>query len=48
MEGVTDTKFRVEHEGMTIQRLPNLGIHSINNHQTRHEADTNKSWLTGA
>jgi hypothetical protein len=31
MEGVT--KFRVESEGMTIQRLPHLGIHPINNHQ---------------
>jgi hypothetical protein len=28
MEGVTET------EGMTIQRLPHLGIHPINNHQT--------------
>jgi hypothetical protein len=33
MEGVT--KFRAETEGMTIQRLPNLGIHAINNHQTQ-------------
>ena len=29
IEGVTET------EGMTIQRLPNLGIHPINNHQTQ-------------
>jgi hypothetical protein len=33
MEGVTETKFRAEMEGMTIQRLPHLGIHPINNHQ---------------
>ena len=33
MEGVTETKFRTETEGMTIQRLPLLGIHPINNHQ---------------
>jgi hypothetical protein len=31
MEGVTETKFRAEPEGMTIQRLP----HSINNHKTQ-------------
>jgi hypothetical protein len=30
MEGVTETKCGVETEGMTIQRLPYLGIHSIN------------------
>ena len=35
MEGVTETKFRAETEGMTIQRLPHLGIHPINNHQTQ-------------
>ena len=35
MEGVTETKFRTEPEGTTIQRLPYLGIHSINNHQTQ-------------
>jgi hypothetical protein len=29
MEGVTETKFRTETEGMTIQRLPHLGIHPI-------------------
>jgi hypothetical protein len=32
-EGVT--KFRAEPERMTIQRLPNLGIHPIKNHQTQ-------------
>jgi hypothetical protein len=35
MEGVTETKFRVENEGMTIQRLPHLEIHPINNYQTQ-------------
>jgi hypothetical protein len=33
MEGVT--KFGAEIEGMTIQRLPHLGIQPINNHQTQ-------------
>jgi hypothetical protein len=33
MEGVTETKFVSETEGMTIHRLPHLGIHPINNHQ---------------
>ena len=33
MEGVTETKFRAESDGMTIQRLLHLGIHPINNHQ---------------
>jgi hypothetical protein len=35
MEGVTETNFRGETEGMTIQILPHLGIHPINNHQTQ-------------
>ena len=35
MEGVTETKFRAEPEGMTIQRLPHLVIHPINSHQTQ-------------
>jgi hypothetical protein len=35
MEGVTETKFRAEPEGMTIQRLPYLAIYPINNHQTQ-------------
>jgi hypothetical protein len=35
MEGITETKFRAETEGRTIQRLPHLGIHPINNHQTQ-------------
>jgi hypothetical protein len=35
MKGVTETKFAAEPEGMIIQRLPHLGIHPINNHQTQ-------------
>jgi hypothetical protein len=35
MKGVTETKFGAETEGMTIQRLPHLGIHPIINHQTQ-------------
>jgi hypothetical protein len=35
MKGVTETKFRAETEGRTIQKLPHLGIHPINNHQTQ-------------
>jgi hypothetical protein len=35
MEGVTETKCGAETEGMTIQKLPVLGIHPINNHQTQ-------------
>jgi hypothetical protein len=35
MEGVTEIKFGAEPEGTTIQRLPHLGIHLINNHQTQ-------------
>jgi hypothetical protein len=35
MEGVTETKSEAETEGMTIQRLPYLGIHPINNHQNQ-------------
>ena len=35
MEGVTETMFGAETEGMTTQRLPCLGIHPINNHQTQ-------------
>jgi hypothetical protein len=47
MEGVTETKFRAEMEGMTVQRLPHLGIHPINNHQTQTLL-WNKSLLTEA
>jgi hypothetical protein len=35
MEGVTETKFGAEPEGVTTQRLPHLEIHPINNHQTQ-------------
>jgi hypothetical protein len=35
MEGVTETKFRAEMEGKTIQRLPHPGIHPVYNHQTQ-------------
>ena len=34
MEGVTKTKLGAETEGMTIKRLPHLGIHPIYNYQT--------------
>jgi hypothetical protein len=34
MEGVTNAKFGTDPEGTTIQRLPYLGIHPINNYQT--------------
>jgi hypothetical protein len=40
MECVTDTKFGAKTEEMTIQRLPHLGIHPINNHQNQTD-----SWL---
>jgi hypothetical protein len=32
--GDTETKCGAETEGMTIQRLPHLGIHPIYRHQT--------------
>jgi hypothetical protein len=35
IEGVTETKFEAETEGMIIQRLFYLGIHPINNHKTQ-------------
>ena len=35
MEGVRETKGEAENEGMTIQRLPHLEIHPINNHQNQ-------------
>jgi hypothetical protein len=38
MEGVTETKFIAETEGMAIQRLPHLGIHPINNHHCEKES----------
>jgi hypothetical protein len=50
MEGITETKCGAETEGMTIHRLPNLGIHPINNHQNQTLLCmyVNKSLLTGA
>jgi hypothetical protein len=36
MEGVAETKFGAEMEGRPVQRLPHLGIHTINNHLTGH------------
>jgi hypothetical protein len=35
MKGVTETNFGAETEGMTIQRLPHLGIHHIYSYQTQ-------------
>jgi hypothetical protein len=35
IEGNTDTKCGEETEGRTIQRLPHLGIHPMNNHKTQ-------------
>ena len=35
LEGVTETKYGAETEGVTIQRLPHLGIHPINNHKAQ-------------
>jgi hypothetical protein len=35
LEGLTETKFGAESEEMTIQKLPYLGIHPINNSQTQ-------------
>ena len=35
MDGVTETKFGAEPEGMTIQRLPHQWLHPIISHQTQ-------------
>jgi hypothetical protein len=35
MEEITETKFRAEMEGRTIQTLPHPGTHPIYNHQTQ-------------
>jgi hypothetical protein len=35
MKGVTETKFGAKMKGLTIQRLPHLGIHAIISHQTQ-------------
>jgi hypothetical protein len=49
MEGVAETKCEAATEGMTTQRLPHLGIHPINNHQTQTLLwMPNKSLLIGA
>jgi hypothetical protein len=53
MEGVTESKFRADLEGMTIQRLPHLGIYPISNHQTQtldrcQQEPADKSLLTRA
>ena len=49
MEGVTETKFRAETEGMAIQKLPHLGIHPINNPPDPDIiSDASKILLTGA
>jgi hypothetical protein len=32
--GIAETKCGAETKGKAIQRLPNLGIHPINSHQT--------------
>ena len=36
MEGVIETKYGAETEGMTIQRLPYLGIHPYTTTKPRH------------
>jgi hypothetical protein len=44
MEGVTETKFGEETEGMTILRLTHLGIHPIKKMQNPDTiADANKN-----
>jgi hypothetical protein len=35
IDGATEKKFRAETEGMTLQRLLDLRIHPIYNHQTQ-------------
>jgi hypothetical protein len=35
MEVIIETKFGAETEGRTFQRMPQPGIHPINNHQTQ-------------
>ena len=50
MEGVTETKFRAEMEGKTIQRLPHPGRDPSHKQPPNPDtmADANKSLLTGA
>ena len=57
MERFTETKFRAEAEGRTIQRLPDQGIHPIKKKQNKQTnkktpnldtiADANNILLTG-
>jgi hypothetical protein len=47
LEGVTETKFVAEPEGKTIQTLPHLGIHHINNHQIQTLGRSKRSLLIG-
>jgi hypothetical protein len=35
VDGNTETNLRAETEGKTIQKLPHLGIHPLNNHKTQ-------------
>jgi hypothetical protein len=35
LEGITETKSRAKTEERTIQRLPHLGIHPIDHHQSQ-------------
>jgi hypothetical protein len=35
IEGVTETKFRAETKGWTIQKLPHPWVHPIISHQTQ-------------
>jgi hypothetical protein len=49
MEGVTESKCGAETEGMTIHRLPHLGIYPIYKPPNPDTiVDANKSLLTGA
>jgi hypothetical protein len=43
MEGVTETKYGVETEEMTIYRLTHLWVHPIYNHQTQTQLWMSKS-----
>jgi hypothetical protein len=35
MKSIPEAKFGAETEGMTIWKLPHLGVHPINTHQTQ-------------
>ena len=49
IEGVTEIKFRAQTEGMTIQRLPYLGIQVIKKPPISDNIlNANQSKLTGA